>query len=172
MAGGLRTRKKQRLWIVSTALTAVIGAVLLILFALGGDGFNLFLQPTAVKEKQIVAGQRFRLGGLVKAASFRRLEDGLTYEFLVTDCVTDINVHFRGILPDLFREGQGVITEGRLDDTGLFVADTVLAKHDENYAPPGTAPKDAGLCEHPEEGGFGAYTKEKNLVAKEEEALL
>ncbi|MBL4790978.1 MAG: cytochrome c maturation protein CcmE [Kordiimonadaceae bacterium] len=172
MAGGLRTRKKQRLWIVSTALTSVIGAVLLILYALGGDGFNLFLQPTAVKEKQIAVGQRFRLGGLVKANSFRRLEDGLTYEFLVTDCVTDIKVRFKDLLPDLFREGQGVITEGRLDETGLFVADTVLAKHDENYAPPGTAPKNPGLCDHPKDDGFGVYTKDKTLVAKEEETLL
>jgi len=147
---GLRTRKKQRLLVVSTALTAVAGAVLLILFALGGESLSLFLQPAQVMEREIPEGQRFRLGGLVKDGSFTRLDDGLTYKFTVTDCVADIPVSFTGILPDLFREGQGVVTEGRLNEAGLFVADTVLAKHDENYAAPGTMPKNTEACEHPE----------------------
>lgn len=150
MAKGLRSRKKQRLIVLSTALTAFVGAVLLILFALGGDSLSLFLQPADVKEKQMAVGQRFRLGGLVKAGSFNREADGLTYTFDVTDCVADISVSFKGILPDLFREGQGVVTEGALNGSGLFVADTVLAKHDENYAPPGTMPKNAEACTHPE----------------------
>lgn len=150
MAKGLRSRKKQRLVVLSTALVAFIGAVLLILFALGGDSLSLFLQPSAVKEKQMAAGQRFRLGGLVKAGSFTKEADGLTYRFEVTDCVVDIPVAFKGILPDLFREGQGVVTEGALNAGGLFVADTVLAKHDENYAPPGTMPKNAAACTHPD----------------------
>jgi len=157
MAVGLRTRKKQRLVIVSTALTALIGAVLLILFALGGDSLSLFLQPTAVIEKNIKEGQRFRLGGLVKDGSFNKLEDGLTYIFTVTDCVTDINVRYHGILPDLFREGQGVVIEGALEVSDIFVAETVLAKHDENYAAPCTMPKYTAACEHPEEtDGYGA----------------
>ncbi len=150
MAKGLKSRKKQRLVVLSTALIAFMGAVLLVLFALGGDSLSLFLQPTAVKEKQVAVGQRFRLGGLVKTGSFSRLEDGLTYRFEVTDCVADISVNFKGILPDLFREGQGVVTEGALDGSGLFVADTVLAKHDENYAPPGTMPKNIEACTHPD----------------------
>jgi len=150
MAGGLKTRKRQRLIVVSTALAVLVGAVALILFALGGDSLSLFLQPTSVLEKKIPAGQRFRLGGLVKDGSFNRLEDGLTYVFTVTDCTADIHVNFRGIMPDLFREGQGVVTEGMLDKAGLFTADTVLAKHDENYAPPGTMPKNPEACEHPE----------------------
>jgi len=150
MAGGLKTRKQQRLVVVGTALTALIGAVLLILFALGGDSLSLFMQPSTVVEKKIAPGQRFRLGGLVKDGSFKRLDDGLTYAFAVTDCAVDIRVHYRGIMPDLFREGQGVVTEGRLDETGLFTADTVLAKHDENYAAPGTMPKNPEACEHPE----------------------
>ena len=150
MATGLKTRKRQRLIIVTTALVVLVGAVLLILFALGGDSLSLFLQPSSVIEKKIAPGQRFRLGGLVKNGSFSRLEDGLTYQFTVTDCAVDIPVNYRGILPDLFREGQGVVTEGTLDDKGLFAADTVLAKHDENYAPPGTMPKNPEACEHPE----------------------
>lgn len=150
MAKGLRSRKKQRLIVLSTALVAFVGAVLLVLFALGGDSLSLFLQPSAVKEKQMAAGERFRLGGLVKDGSFSRLDDGLTYAFQVTDCVVDIDVTFKGILPDLFREGQGVVTEGALNETGLFVADTVLAKHDENYAPPGTIPTNTEACTHPD----------------------
>lgn len=147
---GLKTRKQQRLVVVSTALIALAGAVLLVLFALGGESLSLFLQPAQVKEQQVAEGQRFRLGGLVKDGSFSRADDGLTYSFTVTDCVADIDVSFKGILPDLFREGQGVVTEGRLNASGLFVADTVLAKHDENYAAPGTMPKNEAACEHPE----------------------
>lgn len=150
MAKGLRSRKKQRLVVLSTALVAFVGAVLLVLFALGGDSLSLFLQPSAVKEKQMAAGERFRLGGLVKDGSFSRLDDGLTYAFQVTDCIVDIDVTFKGILPDLFREGQGVVTEGALNETGLFVADTVLAKHDENYAAPGTMPTNTAACTHPD----------------------
>jgi len=153
---GLRTRKKQRLVIVSTAMVALFGAVALIYFALGGDSLNLFLQPAAVIEKNIEAGQRIRLGGLVKDGSFNKLEDGLTYTFIVTDCVADIDTRYKGLLPDLFREGQGVVIEGALDTGGTFVAETVLAKHDENYAAPGTMPKNAAACEHPD--GAGGYT--------------
>ncbi|MCJ9428111.1 cytochrome c maturation protein CcmE [Kordiimonas marina] len=147
---GLKTRKRQRLVIVSAALIAIVGAIILITFALGGDSLNLYLQPSAVMEKQVPAGKRFRLGGLVATGSFHRDTDGLTYLFTVTDCAVDIPVKFKGLLPDLFREGQGVVTEGRLNKQGVFVAETVLAKHDENYTPPGTAPKNAEACSHPE----------------------
>jgi len=153
MSKGLKSRKKQRLVVLSTVLVVFIGAVFLVLFALGGDSLSLFLQPTEVKEKQMTVGQRFRLGGLVKTGSFSRLEDGLTYSFTVTDCAANIDVMYKGILPDLFREGQGVVTEGSLNGKRLFVADTVLAKHDENYAPPGTMPKNAEACTHPETEG-------------------
>lgn len=147
---GLRTRKKQRLVVVSAALTALVGAVLLVLFALGGDSLSLFLQPSSVVEKNIPAGQRIRLGGLVKDDSFSRLEDGLTYSFIVTDCAADIEARYRGILPDLFREGQGVVLEGAMNDGRIFIAETVLAKHDENYAAPGTMPENIEACTHPE----------------------
>jgi cytochrome c-type biogenesis protein CcmE len=150
MAKGMKTRKQQRLIVISLALVSLIGATLLVLFALGGDSLSLFLQPSDVKARQMAVGTHFRLGGLVETGSFDRDEDGLTYRFVVTDCVVDMPVHFRGLLPDLFREGQGVVTEGALNADGIFMATTVLAKHDENYNPPGTMPKSADQCVHPE----------------------
>ncbi|UTW55629.1 cytochrome c maturation protein CcmE [Kordiimonas sp. SCSIO 12610] len=154
MSKGLKTRKHQRLTIIIGLLASLSVAVFLVLFALGGDSLSLFLQPSLVKEKQasgeLQLKQRFRLGGLVETGSFSRQDDGLTYVFSITDCATTIPVHFKGILPDLFREGQGVVTEGQLDETGTFTADTVLAKHDENYAPPGTLPTNADACTHPD----------------------
>ncbi len=155
---GLKTRKKQRLVVASLAVSAIAGAILLVMFALGGDSLSLFLQPSDVQQKQIVAGKRFRLGGLVAMGSFGRESDDLTYRFTVTDCAADIPVRFKGLLPDLFREGQGVVTEGALTADGIFIADTVLAKHDENYAPPGTMPKNAEACTHPE--GLSDYEAE------------
>lgn len=159
MAGpnkGLKTRKQQRLLVVSAAVVTLIGATLLVLFALGGDSLSLFLQPSDVKSKQITAGQHFRLGGLVEAGSFSRDTDGLTYRFSVTDCAATLPVQFKGLLPDLFREGQGIVTEGALNADGVFVASTVLAKHDENYNPPGTLPKSADQCVHPGSDAYGA----------------
>ena len=147
---GLKTRKSQRLVVASVAVAAIAGAVLLVLFALGGDSLSLFLQPSEIQAKHIAAGKRLRLGGLVATGSFGREADDLTYHFTVTDCVADMPVRFKGLLPDLFREGQGVVTEGAINGEGVFIADTVLAKHDENYAPPGTTPKNAEACSHPE----------------------
>lgn len=148
---GLRTRKRQRLMVMILAVAAIAVAAFLIVFAGRQSGsFNLFLQPTEVLQKNMGAGQRFRLGGLVETGSFKRLDDGLTYEFRVTDCAADIPVRFKGMLPSLFREGQGVVSEGAMDSHGVFVAETVLAKHDENYAPPGTMPKNEEACSHPE----------------------
>lgn len=157
---GLKTRKQQRLVVVSVALTSLVGATLLILFALGGDSLSLFLQPSDVKERQIEAGQHFRLGGLVETGSFSRLDDGLTFRFAVTDCLATQPVEFTGLLPDLFREGQGVVTEGELNTDGVFIASTVLAKHDENYRPPGTMPKSEGQCTHPDDQAAAAAYSE------------
>ena len=84
-------------------------------------------------------GHKFRLGGLVVEGSVRRETDGLTVHFGLTDTASEIQVSYSGILPDLFREGQGIVAHGRLDEEGVFVADEVLAKHDENYMPPEVA---------------------------------
>ena len=109
----------------------------LVLFALR-DTIVFFHTPKEVAEKQIPAGKRIRLGGLVADGSLKRGE-GLTVTFAITDTAKTIPVSYTGILPDLFREGQGVVAEGKLDPAGRFHADTVLAKHDENYMPPEVA---------------------------------
>ena len=146
---GLKTRKQQRLMVMITGLVVLFAAVFLVLYALGGDSLSLFLQPNDVKERQMETGRHFRLGGLVAMESYSKDDDGLTHRFTVTDCVADIPVVFTGLLPDLFREGQGIVSEGSMKDDGTFEATTVLAKHDETYAPPGTMPKNEAACVHP-----------------------
>jgi cytochrome c-type biogenesis protein CcmE len=105
----------------------------LVLNALSGS-IVFFNSPTDIKEKQIAAGTRVRIGGLVKDGSVQR-GDKLRIRFEVTDGKNDVPVKFQGIVPDLFREGQGVVAEGRLEPGGILDADTVLAKHDERYMP-------------------------------------
>lgn len=112
---------------------AMLGiSVTLVLSALR-DSVVFFFSPTEVSAKQIEPEKRFRLGGLVEEGSFKR--DGMNASFAVTDTKMSIPVRYHGILPDLFREGQGVVAEGRLGADGVFTADTVLAKHDETYMP-------------------------------------
>jgi len=127
------TRKQRRLTLIGSALGVVAIAVALILVALK-DSIVFFNSPTDVAEKQIMAGTRIRLGGLVKEGSVVRGEN-MQVRFEVTDGKSTIKVAYQGLLPDLFREGQGVVTEGALDGTGTFRADSVLAKHDESYMP-------------------------------------
>lgn len=131
------TRKQRRGVLIGVSLGVLMVAVGLVLFALR-DSIVFFHTPSDVAEKQIVAGQRFRLGGLVADGSVKRGE-GAKVDFTVTDTLNSVPVTYVGVLPDLFREGQGVVTEGTLTPTGLFLADTVLAKHDENYMPPEVA---------------------------------
>jgi cytochrome c-type biogenesis protein CcmE len=127
------TRKQRRLVLIGSALAVLVLAVGLALTALK-DSIVFFNSPTDVVEKQIAPGKRIRLGGLVKDGSVTR-SDNLQVRFAVTDGRNTIPVAYQGLLPDLFREGQGVVTEGMLDHAGLFKADSVLAKHDENYMP-------------------------------------
>lgn len=127
------TRKQRRLTLIGIAGLAIAVAVGLILFALS-DQIVFFQSPTDIAEKSVPPGQRIRLGGLVKEGSVVRGE-GTQVSFSVTDTANEVAVVFTGILPDLFREGQGVVTEGVLGGDGVFKADTVLAKHDENYMP-------------------------------------
>ena len=95
-----------------------------------------FQSPSDLVQQPIPPGRQFRLGGLVKPGTVDRVEDSLATRFVVTDGPEDVTVEYVGILPDLFREGQGVIARGSLDNNGLFAATEVLAKHDENYMPP------------------------------------
>ena len=131
------TRKQRRGVLIAVGVGILSVAVFLVLFALR-DTIVFFHTPKEVVEKQIPAGKRIRLGGLVAEASVKR-GIGETVEFAITDTVKTIRVRYKGILPDLFREGQGVVTEGVLDTAGVFLADTVLAKHDETYMPPEVA---------------------------------
>ncbi len=127
------TRKQQRGALIGAGLGALGLAAGLVLYALS-DTITFFYTPTDVVEKGVKPGTRFRLGGLVEDGSIVRGQ-GKTVSFKVTDTSGTLPVTYVGILPDLFREGQGVIAEGMLDAGGSFKADTVLAKHDENYMP-------------------------------------
>ncbi len=133
------TRKQKRLSVIVAGL-AVLGIALgLVLYALS-DTIVFFYTPSEITEKGVKPGQRFRLGGLVELGSVRRGE-GTVVSFIVTDTIGTVPVTYFGQLPDLFREGQGVVAEGKLDAGGTFIADTVLAKHDENYMPKDVADK-------------------------------
>jgi cytochrome c-type biogenesis protein CcmE len=127
------TRKQRRLTIIGGSLAVLAVAAALVLSALR-DSIVFFSTPTMVAEKHIQPGKRFRLGGLVQPGSLVRGDD-LAIMFQVADGSATLPVSYKGILPDLFREGQGVVAEGALDASGVFKADTVLAKHDENYMP-------------------------------------
>ena len=133
------TRKQRRGVLIGTCLAVLGVAVGLVLFALR-DSIVFFYTPSEVAEKHLETGQRFRLGGLVEDGSVKRGE-GTTVSFVVTDKRSTLPVTFTGVLPDLFREGQGVVAEGVLNSDGVFRADSVLAKHDENYMPPEVAKK-------------------------------
>ncbi len=133
------TRKQRRAVLIGTCLAVLGLAIGLVLFAMS-DSIVFFYSPSEVAEMRIDPGQRFRLGGLVETGSVVRGE-GTTVRFAVTDTARTLPVTYTGVLPDLFREGQGVVAEGRLDQNGVFHADTVLAKHDENYMPPEVAKK-------------------------------
>ncbi|MGE0004944.1 MAG: cytochrome c maturation protein CcmE [Parvibaculaceae bacterium] len=128
-----RTRKQKRAALILAGMALLAIAAGLVLYALN-DTIVFFYTPSEIAEKNVAPGQRFRLGGLVEAGSIVRGE-GMEVSFIVTDTIKAVPVSYKGQLPDLFREGQGVVTEGRLDASGRFVADTVLAKHDETYMP-------------------------------------
>ncbi|MEC9153762.1 MAG: cytochrome c maturation protein CcmE [Pseudomonadota bacterium] len=128
------TRKKKRLYTVIAGLTMLGVAAALVLTAFE-DNIVFFYSPTDIAEKALRPGQTVRLGGLVQAESVKKASDGVTTEFVITDTNKTISVRYAGLLPDLFREGQGVVTQGSLGPDGTFVASEVLAKHDENYMP-------------------------------------
>ena len=127
------TRKQRRLTLIGAGVGVLALAAALVLSALR-DSIVFFNSPTEIVEKQIAPGTRVRLGGLVKPGSLERGAE-LAVSFAVTDGNRDIRVAYRGLLPDLFREGQGVVAEGTVEPGGSFRADTILAKHDERYMP-------------------------------------
>ena len=130
--------RKRRLVAVIVIIIGVGAAAVVAKKALN-ENMLYFISPTDVEEQQLPAGKRFRLGGLVADGSLSRASDSLAVTFVVTDGAESVDVSYDGILPDLFREGQGIIAIGVLSPDGHFEADEVLAKHDENYMPPEVA---------------------------------
>lgn len=150
----MRRGKQQRLALIALMITGVALSVALVLLALD-DSVSYFHAPTDVVEKGVPEGRYFTLGGLVENGSVVR--DGETVRFVITDLRNTIPVTYTGLLPDLFREGQGVVTKGRLGPDGLFTAEEVLAKHDETYMPPEVAEALKASGEwRPDAGGDGA----------------
>jgi cytochrome c-type biogenesis protein CcmE len=153
------TRKQRRLTLIGTAGAVLAVAAGLVLYALS-DQIVFFNSPSDIHANAPAPGQRIRLGGLVAEGSLVKGPDG-SVRFAVTDGAETVQVAYRGILPDLFREGQGVVTEGVLESGGAFAADTVLAKHDENYMPKEVADalKEQGVWRHAEDAPPGAATQ-------------
>lgn len=127
--------KHQRLTLALVALAALIGATLLAMSALK-DQAAYFYSPADARKANLPAGQAIRLGGMVEKGSIVRAPDGVTIDFAMTDGRVSVPVRFKGIVPDLFKEDSGAVAEGRFDTSGVFVADNILAKHDERYMPP------------------------------------
>jgi cytochrome c-type biogenesis protein CcmE len=145
----MRLRKKQRLVLIVVSLALLGGAAGLVLGALS-DSVAFFATPSDIASGEVDAGKRFRLGGLVVPGSIERAAEDATVSFRLTDQKNEVRVSYHGLLPDLFREGQGIVAEGRIGADGTFVASEVLAKHDETYMPPEAAEalKRAGVWQH------------------------
>lgn len=131
----MKPHRRKRLSIILFMATALALAVGLTLYALS-QNIDLFYTPTQVAAGEVKTGQRIRIGGMVREGSYQSATDSLRVQFDATDYANSVPIHYEGILPDLFREGQGVVVEGSLDAAGTFQASRVLAKHDENYMSP------------------------------------
>lgn len=131
----MHPKRRNKLLIILGLLAATGVIVGLVLYALS-QNINLFFSPTDMAQGKAPIDQRIRAGGMVREGSLERATDSLKVRFVITDFVEDVAVDYTGILPDLFREGQGIVAQGKMNDEGVFIADEVLAKHDENYMPP------------------------------------
>ena len=130
--------RQKRLAMIAGGLVA-LGVAASFVLAAFRENLVFFFTPSQVAAKEVPQGRPFRIGGLVVPGTLKRQTDGLTVQFVVTDTAKNVPVVYRGILPDLFREGKGVVTQGKLGPDGVFYASEVLAKHDENYMPPAAA---------------------------------
>ena len=131
----MKPHRRKRLTIVVFIAVGLSVAVGLTLYALS-QNIDLFYTPTQIANGEVAPGQRIRVGGMVREGSYIKAGDSLKVQFDTTDFVNSVPIHYEGILPDLFREGQGVVVEGSLNSAGMFQASRVLAKHDENYMSP------------------------------------
>jgi cytochrome c-type biogenesis protein CcmE len=145
----MRLRKRQRLILVVVALVLLGGASGLVLSALS-DSVAFFVTPSDIATGKVDADKRIRLGGLVVDGSVQRGAGDSVVQFRLTDRAHEVPIRYQGILPDLFREGQGIVAQGVLGEDGVFTASEVIAKHDENYMPPEVADalKQAGVWRH------------------------
>jgi len=134
----MHPKRKKRLIAVCLIVLAAGAAIGLVLYALSSN-INLFFSPTDIAEGKAPVEQRIRAGGMVLENSVKRDSETLQVEFVLTDYAHNVTVNYDGILPDLFREGQGIVATGQLDKNNIFIASEVLAKHDENYMPPEVA---------------------------------
>ena len=130
--------RHKRLILIAAGI-AVLGVAAALVLSAFRENIVFFYSPSQIAAKEAPQGTAFRIGGLVESGSMKRQKDGLTVEFRVTDTAKTVTVMYTGILPDLFREGRGVVAQGRLGPDGVFRASEVLAKHDENYMPPQAA---------------------------------
>jgi cytochrome c-type biogenesis protein CcmE len=130
--------RHKRIAMIAGGLTALAAAAAFVLAAFQ-ENLVFFFTPSQVAANEVPQGRAFRIGGMVTPGSVKRQADGVTVQFAVTDTAKDVTVVYRGLLPDLFREGKGVVTQGKLGPDGVFQASEVLAKHDENYMPPAAA---------------------------------
>ena len=133
----MKSRHK-KLALIGGAL-AIIGIIAALVLNALNSNIALYISPTDVAAGKAPQGKVFRIGGMVKEGSLQRQADGVTIAFIVTDTEQDITVNYKGILPDLFKEGKGAVAQGKLGEDSVFVATEVLAKHDENYMPPEAA---------------------------------
>ena len=133
----MKTRHKRLLLILAGLV--ILGAVAALVLNAFQSNLVFFFSPTQVAAGEAPKGKAFRIGGMVKEGSIRREADGVTLSFVVTDTEKDMAVRYKGILPDLFKEGKGVVAQGKMTDARVFGATEVLAKHDENYMPPEAA---------------------------------
>ena len=152
----MKSRHK-KLALIGGAL-ALIGIIAALVLNALNSNIALYITPTEVAAGKAPQGKLFRIGGLVKEGSIARQADGVTISFMITDTAQDIPVAYKGILPDLFKEGKGAVAQGKLDANGTFVASEVLAKHDENYMPPEAAKavSDAQANKHVSPSSAGA----------------
>ena len=130
--------RQKRLAMIAGGLVA-LGVAAAFVLAAFQENLVFFFTPSQVAAKEVPQGRSFRVGGMVTPGSVKRQADGVTVQFVVTDTAKNVPVVYRGLLPDLFREGKGVVTQGKLGADGIFYASEVLAKHDENYMPPAAA---------------------------------